>query len=290
MLGGAQQVLRLFVSQVSAAGASATVQEQVLGSPAARRTAITAMARVGFGARGLVYLLVGAFAVAAAFNIGRQPHGIVDAVQAVTDNRLRLVLAAIIGVGLACLAAYFAIAGVWRCARARGGRHWLFAAGMLADALIYAAVMICVLGILLGWHGDGEQETQAWTAWALTQPFGRSLVGIAGLVILACGIGEIVWVMTSDIDDDVDLPEAKKRLIRPIGRYGLAGRGVAVLIVGIYWMSAALHGNPSNAHELGGTLQAVQQHSQGWLLLLTLGIAFAASAFFDLVEAVYHRP
>jgi hypothetical protein len=83
----------------------------------------------------------------------------------------------------------------------------------------------------------------------------------------------VIWVMTADINDDVDLPEEKKRLISPIGRYGLAGRGVAVLIVGIYWISAALHGNASNAHELGGTLQAVQQHSQGWLLLLTLGVA-----------------
>jgi len=122
------------------------------------------------------------------------------------------------------------------------------------------------------------------------QPFGRVLVGIAGVLILVCGIGVVVWVMTSDIDEDVDLPEDKKRMISPIGRYGLAGRGVAVLIVGIYWISAALHGNPAKAHELGGTLQDLQQHPRGWLLLLTLGIAFTASAVFDFVAALYHRP
>ena len=254
------------------------------------RTTLTAMARIGFGARGLVYLLVGSFAVAAAFNLGNQPHGIIDVVQAITDNRLRLVLEAVVGIGLACLSAYFAIVGLWRCARARGGKHWLFAAGMLGDALIYAAVVLSILGILVGWHGDGEQQTQAWTAWALTQPFGRVLVGTAALLILACGVGVVIWVMASDIDDDVDLPQDKKRVISPIGRCGLAGRGVAVLIVGIYWMSAALHGNPSQAHELGGTLQAVQQHPRGWLLLLTLGIAFTLSAVFDFVEALYHRP
>jgi hypothetical protein len=266
------------------------VQEQVLGSHAARRTALTAMARIGFAARGLIYFLVAVFATAAAFNAGKQPHGIMDAVQAIADTRLRVLLAVVIGVGLGCLAAYFAITGLWRCARASGCRHWLFAAGMLGDALIYAAVMVAVLGILIGRQSDSERETQAWTAWVLTQPFGRGLVGIAGVLILACGTGVVIWVMTADIDDDVDLPEDKKRLISPIGRYGLAGRGVAVLIVGIYWISAALHGNASNAHELGGTLQAVQQHSQGWLLLLTLGVAFAASAMFDFVEALYHRP
>jgi hypothetical protein len=97
-------------------------------------------------------------------------------------------------------------------------------------------------------------------------------------------------VLTTDIDDDIDLPEEQKRAIEPIGRYGLAGRGVAIALVGIYWMSAALQGEPSRAHELGGALQAVQQNSNGWLLLLTLGVALAASAFFDFVEALHHRP
>jgi hypothetical protein len=42
-------------------------------SPAlpARRTALTIIARIGFGARGLVYLLVAAFATAAALDLWR---------------------------------------------------------------------------------------------------------------------------------------------------------------------------------------------------------------------------
>jgi hypothetical protein len=248
------------------------------------------MARVGFAARGLVYLLVAAFAILAALGFGQQPHGIIDAVQGVTNNPLQLLLAGSIGIGLACLAGYFAITGLWHCCRARGARNWLFGAGMLGDALIYAVVMISLLSITLGWRPDGEQATRSWTAWVLGQPFGRGLVGFVGLLILACGIGVIVWVMTTDIDDDVDLPEDQKRAIEPIGRYGLAGRGLSVSLVGIYWVSAAINGEPSKAHELGGALQAVQQLPKGWLLLLILGLALAASSLFDFVEAFYHRP
>jgi hypothetical protein len=256
----------------------------------ARRRALTLFARVGFAARGLIYLLVGAFAAAAAFNPAKQPHGIMDAVQAVSGKGLQLTMAASIGIGLACLAGYFAITGIWNCLRRGGCGRLLFSAGMLGDAVIYGAVMVSIVGILVGWEPNGEQETQVWTAWAMTKPFGRSLVGIAGLLIIACGIGVIGWVMTSDIDDDVDLPEHNKRVIEPIGRCGLAGRGLAVTLVGIYWISAALQGDPSKAHELGGALQAVQQNPKGWLLLLTLAIAFTASAAFDFVQALYHRP
>ncbi|MBV9018536.1 MAG: DUF1206 domain-containing protein [Alphaproteobacteria bacterium] len=254
------------------------------------RTTLTIMARIGFAARGLVYLLVAAFAAAAALGLGQQPHGIVDAIQAVTHNQLQVLVAGSIGTGLACLAAYFAIAGLRQCCRGRGTRSWLFGAGMLGDALIYAAVMISTLSITIGWHPDGEREAHSWTAWLLVQPFGRGLVGFVGLVILACGIGVIVWFMTADIDDDLDLPESQKRAIEPIGRYGLAGRGAAISLVGIYWMAAAIQGQPAKAHELGGALEAVQQHSKGWLLLLFLGIALAASAVFDFVEALYHSP
>jgi hypothetical protein len=259
-------------------------------SPPAQDATLTVLARIGFAARGLVYLLVGAFATAAALGFRQQPRGVVDAVQGITDTRLQLILAGIIGMGLACLAAYFAITGLWHCCRGRDTRQWLFGAGMLGDALIYGAVMLSTLSMLAGWPPDGERQTVTWTAWLLEQPFGRGLVGLVGLLILGCGIGIIVWVMTTDVDDDVDLPEDQKRAIEPLGRYGLAGRGVAVSLVGIYWMAAAIQGEPSKAHELGGALQAAQQNPKGWLLLLTLGIALMASAVFDFVEALYHRP
>jgi hypothetical protein len=101
-----------------------------------QRTTLTLMARVGFGARGLVYLLVAAFGTAAALDFGQQPHGITDAVQNIASTQLQVLLAEVIGIGLACLAAYFAITGLWHCCRGSGARNWLFGAGMIGNALI----------------------------------------------------------------------------------------------------------------------------------------------------------
>jgi hypothetical protein len=77
-----------------------------------QRTTLTLMARVGFGARGVVYLLLAAFSTAAASGFGQQPHGIIDAVQAITNTQLQVLLAGAVGTALACLAAYFAITGL----------------------------------------------------------------------------------------------------------------------------------------------------------------------------------
>ena len=255
-----------------------------------KSTTLTVLARIGFAARGLVYLLVGVFAGAAAFSSFYHPHGIMDFVQAFSSTVLRWSLAGSIVIGLACLATYFAIAAVWNFARARRRRRLLFAAGMLGDAIVYAVVMLSIIGLLIGWPPDQQNETQIWTAWLMLKPYGRFIVGIVGLLILACGIGVVGWVLSADIDEDVALPESEKRFLEPVGRYGLGGRGVAAALVGLYWMVAALHRDPSKALELGGTLQAVQQNQHGWMLLLPLGIAFTASALFDFVEALFHRP
>ena len=251
---------------------------------------VTLMARVGFGARGAVYLLVGIFAVAAALGFGVQPRGTINILDAVSHRGLQTIIAAVIGLGLICLAAYFAMTGIWACAKDRGAGRWLFAAGLCGDGLIYAAIGASTLGPVFGWHPNSEQETQMLTARVLVLPFGPLIVGAVGGLILLCGMATTAWVLTADIDDDVALPEYRKQIIEPIGRYGLAGRGVAISLVGLYWMSAAIDHAPSKAYELAGTLRSIERMSHGWLLLLTLGLAFTASAVFDFVEALYHDP
>src|ERR1051325_6081770 len=114
------------------------------------------------------------------------------------------------------------------------------AAGMLGEAIIYGAVMLSIVGLLFGWHADGEQQTQLWTAWALGKPFGRVVIGLIGLLILGCGIGVTGWVLTADIDNDVDLPEHQKRIMEPIGRYGLSGPGGGGGPRGAFWVLAGL--------------------------------------------------
>src|SRR5438045_2799751 len=141
-----------------------TAADYPFASSASRRTTLTFLARVGFAARGLIYMIVAGFAAAAALGLGKEPHGIMDAVQGVAGTHLRLVLAAIIGFGLACLAAYFAIAGLWHCLRGNGTRRWMLAAGMLADAVVYGAVMLCILWLLFVVRSAGDQEARLWTA------------------------------------------------------------------------------------------------------------------------------
>lgn len=270
--------------------AMARVEGEAQRAEAGGHTALAAMERLGFAARGVMFLLIGGFAIAAAVGSGAKPHGISGALHAIENTPLRLAAATLLAIGLACFAGYFTVVGLRNLARARGARLWLLAAGRLGDAAIYVAVVVAVIGNAFSGGGEGERQTQGWTAWVLAQPFGAALVGLAGAVVLACGIGLIVWAATGDVDRQVELPAGEKRALQPIGRVGEGGRGLAIALVGVYWLLAGIEADASKAHQLGGALQDLRDSAYGGALLLALGIAFVASAAFELVEALFRRP
>ena len=252
------------------------------------------MGRLGYAARGIVYFLVGASAAVAAIWPTHRPAGPSDAVQLAPaqlghGHPIGAVFLIAIAFGLACLAGWFTVAGI-ASARQATGKGWWHALGTLGDAVVYIAFMIDVAGIALGlWRGSGERSLQSWIAWLSGWEYGRPLIGIVGAAVLAGGIGLLVWGIIGNIDRNVVLPQQEKRLIRPVARYGIAGRGAAVALVGCFLLAAAFYGNPREAHEVGGVLAALRSLTYGRVLIGLFGLAFIGSSLFDFVAAFYRR-
>jgi hypothetical protein len=256
----------------------------------AHHDALTVIARLGFAARGVIYWLIAAFALGAALRSDQRPHGFTGAMQAILDKPLGAIIVIAIALGLACFAGWLAIDGLTRCRHARGYQRWLLGVGMIGDAVFYAGLMLLILGLVFGWRAGGEHEVQSWTAWLLAQhPHGRWLVGIVGAVLIGGGSGLILWAWTGDIQRPLSLPARQKRLTEPVSRYGVTGRGAALVLIGFYLVAAAIEANPSKAHELGGGLQHLRHTAYGSIALLLFALAFAASGFFDFLEALYRR-
>jgi Domain of Unknown Function (DUF1206) len=262
--------------------------------PTAGSEAVTLMGRLGYVARGIVYFLVGASAAIAAIWPAHRPAGPSDAVQLGSGqlghgHPIGAIFLIAVAFGLACLAGWFTIAGLTTAQHARG-RSWWRGLGMLGDASVYLVFMIDVAGIALGlWRGGGDRNVQSWIAWLSVWDYGRLLIGIIGAAVLVGGAGLLVWGIVGDVDREVALPQREKRLIRPVARYGIAGRGAAVALVGCFLIAAAFYGNPREAHEVGGVLAALRQVTYGRVLIGLFGLAFIGSSLFDFVAAFYRR-
>ncbi|HEY8566563.1 MAG TPA: DUF1206 domain-containing protein [Beijerinckiaceae bacterium] len=254
--------------------------------------AFESLARLGYGARGLVYCLVGGLALIAAAGSGGQTGGSRSALATLLDQPFGRVILAIVTLGLAGFAVWRIVEGVTDADRRGGsGKALAVRTAHILSGLAYAGLALTAAGMALG-RGRGQGDDQAardWTAWLLDKPFGQWLVGLAGLVIIGTGISFAARAWRGRVTDHMALDENTRRWAVPLGRLGFAARGLIFVLVGLFLVLAAYHGNSSEVKGLGGALQALRSQSYGWVLLGLTAAGLLAFGIFGFVQALYRR-
>jgi hypothetical protein len=256
------------------------------------RRPVETLARFGYGARGVVYGLVGGLALLAAIGSGGQTGGSRSALQTLLSQPFGKVWLVLIALGL------FGFC-TWRILEAltdadkRGSdmKGWGIRGAHLISGIIYAGLAISALRLALG-RGSGGGEDQAaqdWTAWLMSQPFGQWLVGLVGLAIAGTGLAFIAKAWRGNVAERLSLPGDKRDWIVTLGRMGFVARGVVFLMIGGFLGLAALHASSSEVHGLGGALEALQQQPYGWVLLGLTALGLFAFGLFGLVQARYRH-
>jgi hypothetical protein len=257
------------------------------------RNPVETLARLGYGARGIVYGLVGGLALLAAIGSGGQTGGSKSALQTLLSQPFGKMWLFVIALGLFGFCA-------WRVLEAltdadhRGSdmKGWGIRGAHLISGAIYAGLAVSALSLALGRSSGGGGEDRAaqdWTAWLMGQPFGQWLVGLIGLAVAATGIGFAWKAWRGDVAARLSLPADKRDWVVSLGRMGFAARGVVFVIIGSFLILAALHSSSSEVHGLGGALHALQQQPYGWVLLALTALGLFAFGLFGLVQARYRH-
>ena len=246
------------------------------------------MARWGYGARGAIYLMIGISAALTTFDPSHRPGGFTKSLTLLQHHWTGGVILVVLALGMACFAGWLAVSAIYR--RDHPGRaHAVLVVGSLGDAAVYVAFMASVLGMVFGAHAGGDDELQSWIAWVNGSGVGAVLVGGTGVAVAACGLWLVGWGAVGDIEGPLELPPIEKQLMLPIGRYGTAGRGGAIALVGFYLLLSAIHGNPREAHELGGVLKEMRGLPFGAAITGAFALAFIGSAVLDFAVAVFRH-
>ncbi|WP_230530370.1 DUF1206 domain-containing protein [Microvirga roseola] len=252
------------------------------------------LARFGFGARGVVYCLVGGLALLAAIGAGGQTGGSQSALQTVLAQPLGWIWLALIAIGLFGFCAWRIVEAVTDADRRGNDMKGLgIRAAHLIGGLIYAGLAVSALSLAFGWGtsgGSGEDgAAQDWTAWLLAQPFGRWLTGLVGAGIVGAGLAFAWKAWRGDVAEYLALPADKRDWFVTLGRMGFAARGVVFIIIGGFLILAAWHSQSSDVRGLGGALRALQEQPYGWVLLALTAIGLFAFGIFGLVQARYRH-
>ncbi len=260
--------------------------------PEPHRNPIETLARLGYGARGIVYGLVGGLTLLAAIGSGGQTGVSRSALQTLLSQPFGRVWLGVIALGLFGFCAWRVLEALTDADRLGSDLKGLGTrAAHLISGVIYAGLALSALNLALGQGGGGgeDQAAQDWTAWLLSQPFGQWLVGLIGIAITGTGLAFVWKAWRGDVTAYLVLPADKRDWFVSLGRMGFAARGVVFLLIGGFLILAAVHSSSSDVHGLGGALQALEQQPYGWVLLSLTALGLFAFGVFGLIQARYRH-
>ncbi|WP_425410180.1 DUF1206 domain-containing protein [Hyphococcus sp.] len=242
--------------------------------------------RVGYGARGFVYLVIGGLAIFTAFN-GGEAEGSTGALNYLVRQPFGSVLVGAVALGLFSYALWRFIDAALDLedegddANGLGNRFGQFLSGATHAFLGVTALTIMIKG------AQSESDSASnWSAAIMSAPFGRWLVASAGAVTIGVAVYLFFKAWRASYRAQIRCAPTTRRLA-PLIRFGLAAHGVVLLIIGGMIAYAGWTTDPQHAIGLGEALKIVETRPFGRTLLGITGAGMACFSIYCFVQAGY---
>ena len=256
---------------------------------------IVRLARFGYAAKGVVYVLVGSLTAFGALKGGEAPTDSRGALTQIVYQPFGRVLLGVVAAGLASYA-------LWRLTQAfkdtedkgagwkgLSARFFYACIGVVYAGLGYSAVQL----ILGNGAGQGSDESsRELTAHLFMLPLGRWLAGLAGLAVIGFGGWQCYSAFSAKFCEKWkrhEMSEPARSCATRAGQVGLTARGIVFGIIGVFLIQAALHARPDEARGIGGALHALEQQPHGPYVLGAVALGLVAYGLYMFVEARYRR-
>ena len=251
-------------------------------------TALEWLMRAGYGARGVVYLIVGGIAFFAALN-GGEAEGTSGALNFLIRQPFGAVLLAITAAGLFAYTLWRLVDGIMDLENeGDDAEGYANRAGQIMSGLTHAALGVSAILILMkGARASGDDSSaENWSASLMQHPAGQLVVIAAGITTLCVAIYLFHKAWNAAHRKDIIRREMAERL-EPAVRFGLAAHGFVLLIVGGLILWAGISANPEHAAGLGEALRILETQAYGRVLLALAGAGLVGFAVYCFVMARY---
>lgn len=253
---------------------------------------IECYARIGYGAKGIIYGIVGLLALMQAFDLNRgETVG--------SEGVLKRIAAQPFGHGMLIVLTSSLIGYVlWRFIQAvfdpeHSGcnpKDILRRFSYAGSGLAYAGVALSASKILTVSSSSDGKTPQVWALDIMTQPFGRSLVGAGGLIVFGVGCYYFSRAIKAKFRKRFKrrhMSDAAKVWATVAGRVGITARGFVYVVIGFYGMRAAWEFDPSMIKTTEDALAVFDNNPTDEWILGILGVGFIAYGIHMGFQAVY---
>ena len=263
------------------------------GRRAANSKALRWLARAGFAARGVMYIIVGWIAVQVAFGpSGQQADrtGALHEIGATPVGGVLLWLLVVGFIGMTLWRLSEAVYGSPGSGQQKAGKR----VAALARAVVYAVIAYGVLKYALGTGGPQSSNKQSvdLTATLLKYPGGQVLVVAIGIALVGGGIFLAYSAWQEKFRKDLELgqlPGRTRSIVEWLGKFGGVARGAVFITVGIFLVVAAVQAKPQQAKGVDSGLRTLASTPLGPWLLVLVAIGLIMFGLFSLCQAKWRR-
>jgi len=265
-------------------------------NPATRaelRPWLCGLVRVGYAAKGIIYLLIGvlAFRLASGIAGGRVTDGF-GVLRVLARQPFGTLLLGAIGVGILAYTGWQIAEGIWDTRRRGGGwRGWTMRSLTILKGVVYGAIGWEAIRIVLGIRAR-SQTADDYAGQAMRVPLGDVFLVLVGLGIAIYGVLQIRQAWMARFDDELDCRRLRREVgswALAIGRAGTGARGVILGVMGITLMRAGFDRRPSQAGGLANSLWILFGQPYGRWLLMAIATGLMCFGVFQLLHARYAK-
>jgi NADH:ubiquinone oxidoreductase subunit 6 (subunit J) len=261
------------------------------GRTVANGGAMTALARFGLAARGFVYLVIGWLTLQIALGHHTQQANQRGALAEVSQHSFGRLLLWLMGIGFAAYA-------IWRLSQAAFGTA---AEGSkagprfqsLVRGIVYAGFAVMTFSFIAGTSSQSQRQQQVTlTARVMRHSFGRTLVGVAGVVVIVVGLAMVIEGLTKKFEKQLQMHELSgttKTVVLRLGQFGTVTRGLVFALAGFLVLDAAVTFDPAKSTGLDGALRTLVHQPFGPWLLGAAAIGLIAFGLYGLASVRYAK-
>ena len=249
--------------------------------------------RVGYSARGLVYIVVGILVILAAWR-GGDAEGTQGALQTLKDEPWGTPVLCFIGVGLFAYAVWRLI-DAWMDLEEEGHevKGIIARIGQAVTGLIHAALGFSVLRMTFGGGGSsgGDQNgdgggTQSLASKVLSMDYGSIILMAIGGIVVCSGIYYGYKGVAEKYKEHLRGTRTTEKL-DPVIKGGLIAHGIVIALIGLFLFYAGQNTDAGQAGGIGKAFDTVRAQPFGQILLGLLGFGMLGFAIYCFIEAAY---
>lgn len=164
--------------------------------------------------------------------------------------------------------------------------------GIAASAAGYIIIAWAALQVLIEGVSNGEEDQQQLIARVLELPAGAWLIGIAGVVTGLAGLVQIKYVAGGEYQRRVDFEAMApwlQRLARIFAWAGYLARTVILVILGYFFVSAAIKSNPEEAGDTDTAFDFIGSFgTPGHIMFIAVAIGTIGYGMFMILHGYYY--